>query len=376
MRPLKMAFLSLIGLGLMVPTLGAQQSQTIEIAEWEVPWEQSRPRDPYVAPDGKVWFVGQRSHYVAWLDRETGEFGQFPLEDGTGPHNLVVAEDGTVFYSGASGKPASGGGSITIHGGSFAADAAGRAALTFSMGTMEIYGGSFAGYLEGGGSGITVHGGSIGKNTQGTSVVVTASAQIQLLGGTLAGSVAARQGGHLILSGGTIGIDNFTNSVLGRDSAMIEVRGGVFSGRIGAFETSVIDVFGCPLALDASGVLTGLLEDGTPLSVETAGSIQLFACTLNDAITGLADYVASLDVSLFDGARSRVRVGRRSVISGWIRSAAHKIASSQFRAASALLTNVERRVDGDPAQKDWMLPSAERDSLRTVIASLLVLLGP
>ena len=26
------------------------------IEEWEVPWERSRPRDPYVAPDGRVWF--------------------------------------------------------------------------------------------------------------------------------------------------------------------------------------------------------------------------------------------------------------------------------------------------------------------------------
>ena len=100
MRPLELALLSLVSLGLVVPTLGAQEIQTLEIAEWDVPWERSGPRDPYVAPDGKVWFVGQRSHYVAWLDRETGEFRQFPLEDGTGPHNLVVAEDGTVFYAG------------------------------------------------------------------------------------------------------------------------------------------------------------------------------------------------------------------------------------------------------------------------------------
>ena len=75
MRPLKSVFLSLVCLGLLVPTLGAQEVQSIEIAEWDVPWEQSRPRDPYVAPDGKVWFVGQRRHYVAWLDRETGEYG-------------------------------------------------------------------------------------------------------------------------------------------------------------------------------------------------------------------------------------------------------------------------------------------------------------
>ena len=100
MRPLNLASLSVLSLGLLAPALGAQETQSIEIAEWDVPWERSGPRDPYVAPDGKVWFVGQRSHFAAWLDRETGEFRQFPLDEGTGPHNLVVAEDGTVFYAG------------------------------------------------------------------------------------------------------------------------------------------------------------------------------------------------------------------------------------------------------------------------------------
>ncbi len=92
--------LGVLMLGLSSDSLPAQMVQEIEIAEWEVPWEQSRPRDPFVAPDGKIWFVGQRSHYAAWLDRETGEFKQFPLDDGTGPHNLIVADDGTVFYAG------------------------------------------------------------------------------------------------------------------------------------------------------------------------------------------------------------------------------------------------------------------------------------
>src|SRR5690554_6043608 len=32
---------------------------TVAIQEWEVPWKDTRPRDPYVAPDGQVWFVGQ-----------------------------------------------------------------------------------------------------------------------------------------------------------------------------------------------------------------------------------------------------------------------------------------------------------------------------
>ena len=71
-----------------------------ELEEWVVPYAESRPRDPMVGPDGDVWFVGQRSDYVAALDPETGEFRKFDLEAGAGPHNLVVADDGTIYYAG------------------------------------------------------------------------------------------------------------------------------------------------------------------------------------------------------------------------------------------------------------------------------------
>ena len=37
------------------------------VKEWKVEWG-GRPRDPYVAPDGKVWFVGQAGNYVAHFD--------------------------------------------------------------------------------------------------------------------------------------------------------------------------------------------------------------------------------------------------------------------------------------------------------------------
>ena len=33
-----------------------------------MPYEESRPRDPYVAPDGRIWFVGQAGNYVAYLE--------------------------------------------------------------------------------------------------------------------------------------------------------------------------------------------------------------------------------------------------------------------------------------------------------------------
>lgn len=72
----------------------------VSITEWEVPWEESRPRDPYVAPDGDIWFVGQRAHYVAEFDPDTEEFQKFDLEDGTGPHTVIVDDEGTPWYAG------------------------------------------------------------------------------------------------------------------------------------------------------------------------------------------------------------------------------------------------------------------------------------
>lgn len=74
-------------------------AMAVEIREWPVPWPSSRPRDPFVAPDGRVWFVGQRTHYAAVLDPESGEFQRFELPPGTGPHNLIVDDRG-VWYAG------------------------------------------------------------------------------------------------------------------------------------------------------------------------------------------------------------------------------------------------------------------------------------
>jgi len=78
-------------------------SQAVDIREWQVPWSDSRPRDPFVDTSHQVWFVGQAGNYVANLQPETGEFNRFDLDAGTGPHNLIVAEDGsgsTVWYAG------------------------------------------------------------------------------------------------------------------------------------------------------------------------------------------------------------------------------------------------------------------------------------
>ena len=86
------------------PLHGREASTTadsVEIREWDVPWGGTRPRDPFVDPSGKVWFVGQRGNYVGALDPASGEFRRIELPPGAnrirrghtnGPIRVVLPE--------------------------------------------------------------------------------------------------------------------------------------------------------------------------------------------------------------------------------------------------------------------------------------------
>ncbi len=71
----------------------------VAITEWSVPWKDTRPRDPDVAPNGVIWLVGQGGDYAARFDPATGEFRRKDLPSGTGPHNLIVDADGTLWIA-------------------------------------------------------------------------------------------------------------------------------------------------------------------------------------------------------------------------------------------------------------------------------------
>ncbi|HEY7408833.1 MAG TPA: hypothetical protein VH638_11260 [Gemmatimonadaceae bacterium] len=92
--------LALPALFSMTSQADALAQHTVEIREWDVPWADSRPRDPYVDAQGRVWFVGQTADYVAMLDPKTGQFSKYDLEKGAGPHNLIVDKSGIVWYAG------------------------------------------------------------------------------------------------------------------------------------------------------------------------------------------------------------------------------------------------------------------------------------
>lgn len=73
--------------------------ELITIQEWEVPWE-GRPRDPYPGPDGSIWFVGQRTHYVGRFYPQSETFERYDLDDGAGPHTVIVDSEGSPWYAG------------------------------------------------------------------------------------------------------------------------------------------------------------------------------------------------------------------------------------------------------------------------------------
>lgn len=77
----------------------AQEGKHVDLKEWPVEWG-GGVRDPAVAPDGKVWFVGQAGNYIASFDPRTEQFRRYEIEQDTNPHNLIVDRQGTVWYAG------------------------------------------------------------------------------------------------------------------------------------------------------------------------------------------------------------------------------------------------------------------------------------
>jgi virginiamycin B lyase len=78
----------------------AAEPVTVPLDEWKVPWDDSRPRDPFAQSADKVWFVGQRGNYVGLLNSKDGTFKKFDLPEKALPHNVIVDEKGIAWYAG------------------------------------------------------------------------------------------------------------------------------------------------------------------------------------------------------------------------------------------------------------------------------------
>ncbi len=58
-----------------------------------------RPHDVAPAPDGSVWYTGQRAGVLGRLDPKTGAIKRVPLGDGSAPHGVIVGPDGAPWVT-------------------------------------------------------------------------------------------------------------------------------------------------------------------------------------------------------------------------------------------------------------------------------------
>jgi virginiamycin B lyase len=59
----------------------------------------SRPHDVAVAADGTVWYSGQRKGYLGHVDPKTGKDTNIPIGTGSAPHGVIVAPDGAAWLT-------------------------------------------------------------------------------------------------------------------------------------------------------------------------------------------------------------------------------------------------------------------------------------
>lgn len=65
---------------------------------FEVP-EGSRPHDVAPAPDGLIWYTGQRRGVLGILDPSDGGVREVPLGEGSAPHGVIQGPDGNAWIT-------------------------------------------------------------------------------------------------------------------------------------------------------------------------------------------------------------------------------------------------------------------------------------
>jgi virginiamycin B lyase len=91
---------ALLALVIAALPVTAQTADRPALREWTVPWEKTRPRDPALDSQGRVWFVGQEGNYLAYLEPGKGTFKRFTIDSGAFPHTVTIDGRGFAWYAG------------------------------------------------------------------------------------------------------------------------------------------------------------------------------------------------------------------------------------------------------------------------------------
>jgi virginiamycin B lyase len=72
----------------------------VSFREWAAPQLGQRARDPVEAPDGSIWYVGQRANTIGRIDPRTNQIREWLLPAGALPHSVTIDAQGGVWYMG------------------------------------------------------------------------------------------------------------------------------------------------------------------------------------------------------------------------------------------------------------------------------------
>lgn len=65
---------------------------------YDVP-DGAHPHDVAVASDGGIWYTGQRNQTLGWLDPESGHIREARLPHGAAPHGVITGPDGAAWVT-------------------------------------------------------------------------------------------------------------------------------------------------------------------------------------------------------------------------------------------------------------------------------------
>ena len=91
---MRLTLLVLVALALLTPAAaGAADQQYFQLPKGDY------PHDVAVAPDGTVWFSGQPHGVAGHLDPATGALTHIPLGKNSAPHGVVIGPDGAPWFT-------------------------------------------------------------------------------------------------------------------------------------------------------------------------------------------------------------------------------------------------------------------------------------
>ena len=85
-------------LAFVVTLASISTAHAYEVRYFDVP-KGDRPHDVAPAPDGTVWYTGQRAGVLGRLDPKTGRVERIPLGNGSAPHGVIVGPDGAAWVT-------------------------------------------------------------------------------------------------------------------------------------------------------------------------------------------------------------------------------------------------------------------------------------